>query len=89
MMAQGKLIRDIDLPDALRIQAPKSDKSIGIMTLEEVQAQHVEFVLKMLGGNKARAAEVLGVSRATIYDMLARRARHEHETRSTSTQAGA
>ena len=88
MMAQGKLIRDIDLPDAIRMQIPKSDKGIGLMTLEEVQARHVEL-LKMVGGNKARAAEVLGVSRATIYDMIARRARHGQQTRSAFFQPGA
>jgi DNA-binding NtrC family response regulator len=43
------------------------------MTLEEVQSHHLEYVLKQVDGNKARAAEILGVSRATIYVMLARR----------------
>jgi two-component system response regulator AtoC len=45
------------------------------MTLEEVQSRHLEYILKLVEGNKARAAEILGVSRATIYDMLARRVR--------------
>lgn len=75
MMAQGKFVSDLDLPEAVRVQLTKPDKRTGFMTLEEVQARHLEYVLKLVDGNKARAAEVLGVSRATIYDMLARRVR--------------
>jgi DNA-binding protein Fis len=45
------------------------------MTLQDVQSRHLDHVLKLVDGNKARAAEVLGVSRATIYGMLARRIR--------------
>jgi len=75
MMAQGKIIRDIDLPEAIRVQITGPDSGAGIMTLEEVQSRHLDYVLKLVDGNKARAAEVLGVSRATIYGMLARRIR--------------
>jgi DNA-binding NtrC family response regulator len=75
MMAEGKIIRDIDLPEAIRVQMARPDNSGGFMTLEEVQSRHLEYVLKLVNGNKARAAEVLGVSRATIYGMLARRLR--------------
>jgi DNA-binding NtrC family response regulator len=75
MMAQGKIIRDIDLPEAIRVQITGPDSGAGIMTLQEVQSRHLDYVLKLVDGNKARAAEVLGVSRATIYGMLARRIR--------------
>ena len=73
MMAQGKVIGDMDLPEAIRLQTAKPESGTGFMTLEEVQSRHLEYVLKLVDGNKARAAEVLGVSRATIYGMLARR----------------
>ena len=53
----------------------RPDKGTGFMTLEEVQSRHFEYILKLVEGNKARAAKILGVSRATIYDMLARRIR--------------
>src|ERR1700674_2235164 len=75
MMAEGKIIRDIDLPDAIREQMARPDNGVGIMTLEQVQSRHLEYVLKLVDGNKARAAEVLGISRATISGMLARRLR--------------
>jgi DNA-binding NtrC family response regulator len=78
MMAQRSVVRDIDLPDAIRVQPVRPDTGAGFITLEEVQSRHLEYVLKMVEGNKSRAADVLGVSRATIYEMLARRTRHIH-----------
>jgi len=75
MMAQGKLVSDQDLPEAIRAQMVRPDSRAGFMTLEEVQSRHLEYVLKLVDGNKARAAQVLGVSRATVYGMLARRTR--------------
>jgi DNA-binding NtrC family response regulator len=75
IMAQGKIVTDGDLPEAIREHLVRPDNIVGFMTLEEVQSRHLEYVLKLVDGNKARAAEVLGVSRATIYDMLARRLR--------------
>ncbi len=75
MLAQDKIVSDLDLPEAIRLQMVGPDRGAGIMTLEEVQFRHLEYVLKLVDGNKARAAEVLGVSRATVYGMLARRTR--------------
>ena len=73
MMAQGSIVTEADIPEALCAPLASPNKVASFMTLEEVQAQHLEYVLKMVEGNKARAAELLGVSRATVYGMLARR----------------
>jgi DNA-binding NtrC family response regulator len=75
MMAQGKVVSETDLPEAMRAPLATPNKPSAFMTLEEVQSRHLEYILKLVEGNKTRAAEILGVSRATVYDILARRTR--------------
>ena len=73
MMADGKFLDIHELPD--RIQAQASDQSPideALFSLEEISRRHVMRVLERVGGNKARAAEILGVGRATIYQLLSR-----------------
>jgi transcriptional regulator of acetoin/glycerol metabolism len=73
MMAEGSLIDIDDLPENLRnssIQELSPDESF--LSLEEVQRRHVIRVLDAVGGHKTRAAEILGIGRATIYEMLAK-----------------
>jgi DNA-binding NtrC family response regulator len=73
MMADGNLIDVRDLPERLR--QPIAQDIAGneaFLSLEEVQRRHVLRVLDSVGGNKARAAEILGIGRATIYQLLSR-----------------
>ncbi len=39
-------------------------------TLEEVQRRHIQRVLEHTGGNKKKAAEILGIERCTLYAKL-------------------
>jgi DNA-binding NtrC family response regulator len=73
MMADRNLIDINDLPERLR--KPLSESlagDAGFLSLDELQRRHVLRVLEGVGGNKARAAEVLGIGRATIYQLLSR-----------------
>ena len=84
MMAEGNLIDIGDLPERLR--APLTSE-LGVddsfLSLEELQRRHILRVLEGVGGNKARAAEVLGIGRATIYQMLSRM-KNEEEKKGTA-----
>jgi DNA-binding NtrC family response regulator len=73
MMVHGNVIDIDDLPEPLRRRTgPAVENEDGILTLEQVQHRHVLDVLNRVGGNKLRAAEALGIGRATLYEMLAR-----------------
>lgn len=50
-----------DLPAALRESTP------GLTLIEQVEVRAIRQALQEAGGNRARAAEILGVSRATVY----------------------
>src|SRR5262249_55434672 len=51
--------------EAPRLPAPR-------MTLEDVKRWYVSRMLEEAGGNKARAAELLGIDRSTLYRILDR-----------------
>jgi DNA-binding NtrC family response regulator len=72
MMTQSNVIDLADLPESVRNPIEPPVNPDVVLTMEEVQNQHLQKVLEHVGGNKARAAELLGVSRATVYEMLSR-----------------
>jgi DNA-binding NtrC family response regulator len=72
MMIDGTTIDIGDLPEPVRGQSGDSfGKDEILMSLQDLQKRHVMRVLDHVGGNKAQAAEILGISRATIYQLLA------------------
>lgn len=73
MMADGKFLDINDLPERIRAQSSAlSSADEALISLDELQRRHLLRVLERVGGNKARAAEILGVGRATIYQLLSR-----------------
>jgi len=70
LMADGPLIDIRHLPLELR-SVDQGQVSLASMSLAQIQREHARRVLEMVGGNKLRAAEILGVSRSTLYNLLA------------------
>lgn len=73
MMTEGSVIDISDLPDNLRQpSAEQFAPDEKFLSLEELQRRHILRVLDGVGGNKARAAELLGIGRGTIYKLLSK-----------------
>lgn len=71
MMADAEFIDMRDLPDYLRngLGAGKSSEP-DLMPLTELERRYTQHVLERVGGNKLHAAQILGISRATLYRIL-------------------
>jgi DNA-binding NtrC family response regulator len=53
------------------VKESKESPSTGrILTLGEMEAEYIRNVLQSVGGNKSRAARLLGISRKNLYDKV-------------------
>jgi DNA-binding NtrC family response regulator len=71
MMTASEFVDIRDLPDSL--VAHKSDPSMGpdgLLSIREMDRLHARHVLERVGGNKVKAAEILGISRTHLYELL-------------------
>jgi DNA-binding NtrC family response regulator len=72
LRSDGVLLREEDLTVLTRpgeVERVLTSRSASVR-LQDVVERHVLDVLKGCGGNKLRAAELLGISRSTLYRML-------------------
>lgn len=73
MMTEEDVIDLNDLPNSLLAHIPEPAGQDGaLLTLEELQQRHVVRVLKSVNGDKTLAADILGISRSTLYNLLSR-----------------
>ena len=72
MMTAGDTIDVRDLPEDLQSyrHAQGSGAAAPLLTLAEAGRCHAQHVLDRVGGNKQEAAEILGISRNTLYRIL-------------------
>jgi two-component system response regulator HydG len=50
-----------------RLEGPAEEEASGVPNLRALEERHIRRVLKLAGGNKSRAARLLGISRRTLY----------------------
>jgi len=70
--AGNRPIQPRDLPNEVR--APQA-RDTRLLSLDEVERNHISAVLEAVGGVKTRAAEVLGIAPSTLYEKLRRHAK--------------
>jgi len=72
-LARSSLLLPEDLPADVRAETKHAPElPPNRMTLEELKRWYVALVLDEAGGNKVRAAELLGIDRRTLYRILER-----------------
>jgi DNA-binding NtrC family response regulator len=74
LFSRGSVVAPEDLPTLL--QSSRRDTPTGLFEdlprLEDVERRYLEHVLRAVGRNRTRAAEVLGIDRRTLYRMSER-----------------
>ncbi len=73
LLSSGDTLRESDLPDSLR-SAARAPKRGGVelagRTLEEVERELIEATLELTGGNREKAAQLMGIGERTLYRRL-------------------
>jgi len=71
VLSRSSVIEVEDLPPSVRLADKSSQLSLDVgITLAEAEKQLIISTLVMCGGNKTRAAEVLGIGRKTLHRKL-------------------
>ncbi|MFN0086105.1 MAG: sigma-54-dependent transcriptional regulator [Blastocatellia bacterium] len=74
-LARGISLTPEDLPERVRASGQAAAfivrASDGNLTLREIERDYILEVMRKVGGNKSRAAELLGLDRKTLYRKLA------------------
>ncbi|MHC4812603.1 MAG: sigma-54-dependent transcriptional regulator [Planctomycetota bacterium] len=68
VMSDRDVVDVPDLPALMRFSAMRGARLRR--TLQEVEIEHVQNVLESVGGNKTKAAEILGIDRKTLREKL-------------------
>jgi DNA-binding NtrC family response regulator len=66
VLAAGAAILPTHLPRALRSTAPHASASDELITLSDVEHEHIVRTLEQVGGNRSRAARLLHIDRSTL-----------------------
>ena len=80
MMTESDVIDVRDLPERVQNQAAAADADYEVlMSIDQLERRHAQRVLDHVGGNKVRAAEILGISRTHLYQLLKENAEKQKE----------
>lgn len=65
-----KLVDVKDLPQYLKFRIEFPEEANQLLSLREVEKQHILYVLKATNNNKSKAAEILQIDRKTLRDKI-------------------
>jgi DNA-binding NtrC family response regulator len=67
LQEKGKHLTLASIPGLFSYKGPERRKNIEPLTLEQLEKRHIERVLELTGGNRPKAAEILGINVSTVY----------------------
>ncbi len=70
ILSDGKEIRPQDLPADIKMGKASESGENRFLKLAEIERQHIVNVLKQANGNKTRTAQLLGISKKSLYHKL-------------------
>jgi transcriptional regulator with PAS, ATPase and Fis domain len=70
LLEKGKTLTLASARSLLPYEGPERRRSVELLTLDELERRHIERVLEVTGGNRPRAAKILGINVSTIYRKL-------------------
>lgn len=70
ILEKGPLITPESLPQTIKMFKIETLEPDQVKTIEELNKEYAGKVLDMMGGNKSKAAEVLGISRTSLWRIL-------------------
>ena len=70
ILEKGGRIAPESLPRAIRMLQIDTIDPEKILPVDEVVKEYAEKVVKLLGGNRTKAAEALGISRTSLWKIL-------------------
>ena len=56
--------------DSLTVQKNESDGSTSLLSLKQMEREHIHKILDACAGNKSKAARILGITRSTLREKL-------------------
>jgi DNA-binding NtrC family response regulator len=72
-LSQHEMIRPEDLPPSMLQETEKNTLEKGVRekyTIDQLEKEYIRCILIEVGGNKSKAAEILGLDRKTLYRKL-------------------
>jgi len=70
LLEEGKTLSLASARNLLPYTGPERRKNIELLTLDELEKCHIKKVLEVTGGNRPKAAKILGVNVTTVYRKL-------------------
>ena len=87
MCIRDSVIDVRDLPDRIQNLRPAENVESEVqLSLDQLARLHAQRVLAHVGGNKVRAAEILGISRTYLYELLKKNTPDQDQPDSDSSQ---